>query len=52
VYFILFSLSNQIFGGLFPIPKVDIPDLGTLWPLRQLTRPKVKKRGIVENHQV
>ena len=37
VYFILYSLSNQIFGGLFPIPKVDIADLGTLWPLRQIT---------------
>jgi uncharacterized membrane protein YphA (DoxX/SURF4 family) len=36
-YFILFSLSNQILGGLFPIPKVDIPDPGTLWPLRQIT---------------
>ena len=36
-YFILFSLSNQILGGLFPIPKVDIPDPGTLWPMRQIT---------------
>lgn len=37
VYFTLFCLSNQIFGGLFIIPKVDIPDLGSLWPLRQIT---------------
>ena len=37
IYFILFSLSNQIFGGLLLIPKVDIPDPGTLWPMRQIT---------------
>ena len=36
-YFTLYSLSNQIFGGLFLIPKVDIPDPGTLWPMRQIT---------------
>jgi uncharacterized membrane protein YphA (DoxX/SURF4 family) len=36
-YFTLFSISNQIFGGLFLIPKVDIPDPGTLWPMRQIT---------------
>ncbi len=36
VYFGLFSLSNQIFGGLFPIPNVDIPDPGTLWPMRPI----------------
>ncbi len=35
-YFILFSLSNWI-GPLFFIPKLDIPRLGTLWPLRQIT---------------
>ena len=37
VYFILFSLSNQIFAGLLMIPNVDIPDPGTLWPMRQIT---------------
>lgn len=37
VYFTLFSLSNQIFGGLIIIPKVDLPDLGALWPLRPIT---------------
>jgi uncharacterized membrane protein YphA (DoxX/SURF4 family) len=36
-YFTLYSLSNQIFGGLFLIPKIEIPDPGTLWPMRQLT---------------
>jgi uncharacterized membrane protein YphA (DoxX/SURF4 family) len=37
VYFGLFCLTNQILGGLFPIPKVDIPDPSTLWPMRQIT---------------
>jgi hypothetical protein len=36
-YFTLFCLSNQILGGLLPIPKVNIPDLGIIWPLRQIT---------------
>jgi uncharacterized membrane protein YphA (DoxX/SURF4 family) len=37
VYFILFSLSNQILSGLVLIPKFEFPDLGTLWPMRQIT---------------
>ncbi|HTS10700.1 MAG TPA: hypothetical protein VMH00_01155 [Candidatus Limnocylindrales bacterium] len=37
IYFILYGLSNQILGGLVMIPKVDIPDPGTLWPLRPMT---------------
>lgn len=37
VYFTLFSLSNQIIGGLIVIPKVDVPEFGILWPLRQIT---------------
>jgi hypothetical protein len=36
-YFTLFSLSNHIIGGLIDIPKVDVPGLGILWPLRQIT---------------
>jgi uncharacterized membrane protein YphA (DoxX/SURF4 family) len=36
VYLGLFSLSQQILGGLFPIPKVEIPDLATLWPMRPI----------------
>ncbi|HEY6306755.1 MAG TPA: hypothetical protein VI488_09910 [Candidatus Angelobacter sp.] len=36
-YFTLFCLSNQILGGLLLVPKVDIPDLGVVWPLRQIT---------------
>jgi hypothetical protein len=36
-YFVLFSLSNQIFSVLFLIPGVDIPEFSGLWPLRQIT---------------
>lgn len=34
VYFGLFCLATQILGSLMPIPKVDIPDLQSLWPIR------------------
>jgi len=37
VYFGLSSIGTQILGSLFPIPKLDIPDLSTLWPMRQIT---------------
>jgi uncharacterized membrane protein YphA (DoxX/SURF4 family) len=36
VYFGLFCLGQQILGGLFPIPKVEFPDLAALWPMRQI----------------
>jgi hypothetical protein len=36
-YFTLFGLSNQILGGLLIIPKVNIPELSSLWPLRHIT---------------
>jgi hypothetical protein len=36
VYFGLFCIGTQILAGLFPIPKVDIPDLASLRPARQL----------------
>ncbi|HLK52080.1 MAG TPA: DoxX family protein [Candidatus Angelobacter sp.] len=36
-YFTLFGLSNQILGGLFLIPKVEIPEMSGFWPLRQIT---------------
>jgi uncharacterized membrane protein YphA (DoxX/SURF4 family) len=36
VYLGLYSLVTQVFGGLFPIPNVEIPDLGSLWPMRQI----------------
>jgi uncharacterized membrane protein YphA (DoxX/SURF4 family) len=37
VYFTLFCVSNQILQCLFPVPKIDIPELSTVWPMRQLT---------------
>jgi hypothetical protein len=36
-YFTLFGLSNQILGGLFQVPKLEIPELSGHWPLRQIT---------------
>jgi uncharacterized membrane protein YphA (DoxX/SURF4 family) len=36
-YFTLFGLSNQILGGLFIIPKVNIPEFSAYWPLRPMT---------------
>ncbi len=36
VYFTLFCLSNQILSCIFPIPKVDQPDLASLWPMRPI----------------
>jgi len=36
-YFTLFGLSNQILGGLFVVPKLNIPELSALWPLRHIT---------------
>jgi uncharacterized membrane protein YphA (DoxX/SURF4 family) len=36
VYFGLFSVNTQIFGGLVPIPGVDIPDISSLWPMRPI----------------
>jgi hypothetical protein len=37
VYLGLYCFGTQIFGGLFLIPKVDVPDPGSLWPMRQIT---------------
>ena len=36
VYFGLFCLSTQVLSGMFNFPLVDIPEFGTLWPLRQI----------------
>jgi hypothetical protein len=36
-YFTLFGLSNQILGGLFVVPKLNIPELSAFWPLRHIT---------------
>ena len=35
-YFSLYCLVNQIITSLIPIPNVDIPDPGSLWPMRQI----------------
>jgi hypothetical protein len=34
LYFGLYCLTNQVITGLFPIPKIDLPDPGTLPPIR------------------
>ena len=36
VYFFLFCLGNQVINGVLIIPKVDVPDWGTLPPIRPL----------------
>jgi hypothetical protein len=36
LYFSLYTLAGQIFGGVFVYPGL-VPALGTLWPLRDLT---------------
>jgi hypothetical protein len=36
VYFGLFCVVTQILGGLFPIPKIEVPDLASLPPVRQI----------------
>jgi hypothetical protein len=37
VYFGLYCVATQILGSFVPTPKFDIPDLSTLWPMRQIT---------------
>jgi len=37
VYFGLYSLATQIYGGVLVIPNFSLPGLGTLWPMRQIT---------------
>jgi hypothetical protein len=36
VYFGLFCVVTQILGGLFPIPKIEVPDLASLPPVRPI----------------
>ena len=36
VYFVLYGLTSQVISELIPIPKVEIPDFGSLWPMRQI----------------
>ncbi|MGC1450812.1 MAG: hypothetical protein WA830_12305 [Candidatus Sulfotelmatobacter sp.] len=35
-YFGMYCLATQILSSMFPIPKVEVPDPGTLWPMRQI----------------
>ena len=37
VYFGLYSFATQIAGGLFILPGMALPALGTRWPLRPIT---------------
>ncbi len=34
VYFGLYCIGTQIINSVFAIPKVEVPDWGTLWPIR------------------
>ncbi|HEY7405580.1 MAG TPA: DoxX family protein [Candidatus Angelobacter sp.] len=36
-YFTLFSLSNQVLGGLLIVPGLNIPELSSIWPLKHIT---------------
>ena len=37
VYFGLYCIFTQVFGGLISIPKMESIDLSSLWPMRQIT---------------
>jgi hypothetical protein len=37
VYFALYALATQIVGGMLLLPGVQVPALGTSWPLRDMT---------------
>jgi hypothetical protein len=37
VYFGLYCIYTQIFGGLISIPKMESIELSSLWPMRQIT---------------
>ncbi len=37
VYFSLYFAATQIITSLLPIPKMDIPDLSSFWPIRHIT---------------
>ena len=36
LYLSLFSINIQILAEFVPIPNIDVPDPGTLWPMRQI----------------
>ena len=37
LYFGLYSLATQFFGGVFLFPGVQVPALGHIWPMRDIT---------------
>jgi uncharacterized membrane protein YphA (DoxX/SURF4 family) len=37
VYLALYSLATQFFGGVFLLPGIQVPALGTIWPMRDIT---------------
>jgi hypothetical protein len=37
VYFALYSFATQIVGGLLLVPDTSFPNLGTRWPMREIT---------------
>ena len=37
VYLGLYSLATQIAGGVFLLPTIYVPALGTMWPMREIT---------------
>jgi uncharacterized membrane protein YphA (DoxX/SURF4 family) len=37
VYFGLYALATQVAGGVFLLPGVQTPALGTAWPMREIT---------------
>jgi uncharacterized membrane protein YphA (DoxX/SURF4 family) len=34
IYFSIYCVGSQIINSVFPIPKVDVPDWTTIWPIR------------------
>ena len=37
VYFGLYAFATQIAGGVLLIPAIQVPALGTTWPMRDIT---------------
>src|SRR5258707_4177 len=36
VYFGLYCLGTQIINSVLAVPKIEVPDWGTLWPIRPM----------------
>jgi len=37
IYFALYAAATQLLGGVLLLPRVQLPALGTVWPLRNIT---------------